>query len=137
RRSYVRRIKSSSPRRPGDGPRLAGADRASQARNAHLRRGPRISGARRRRTLPERVADEERAERLDVLRGLDGLPHGLHEVRKGMQVAADETDDEIVIVDVEPVAREADIVGEVGVAVGAARHGGLADDGALLLRRET
>src|SRR2546428_13795513 len=93
--------------------------------------------SRRRRTLPERVADEERAERLDVLRGLDGLPHGLHEVRKGMQVAADQTDDEIVVVDVEPVAGEADIVGEVGVAVGAAQHAVLADDGALLLRRGT
>src|SRR6266849_497463 len=92
--------------------------------------------SRRRRALPERVADEERAERLDVLRGLDGLPHGLHEVRKGMEVAAHETDDEIVVVDVEPVAGEADVVGEVGVAVGVAEHAVLADDLALLLPRE-
>src|SRR2546428_3948172 len=90
--------------------------------------------SRRRRALPERVADEERAERLDVLRGLDGLPHGLHEVRERMEVAADEANDEIVVVGVEHMTGEADVVSEVGVAVGAAQHAVLADDGALLLR---
>src|SRR3989475_12666992 len=86
--------------------------------------------------LPERVTDEERPERLDVLRGLGRLPHGLHEVRERMELAAHEADDEIVVVDVEPVAGQADVVGEVGVAVGAAQHAVLPDDRALLLRRE-
>ncbi len=40
----------------------------------------------RERALPERVADEERAERLDVLRGLDGLAHGLDQVRERVEV---------------------------------------------------
>src|SRR3989338_4351162 len=35
-----------------------------------------------RRALPERVADEEGAERLEVLRGLHRPTHRLHEVRQ-------------------------------------------------------
>src|SRR5712692_7568925 len=88
------------------------------------------------RALPERVTDEEGAERLDVLRGLDGLAHGLDQVRERMEVLAHDTDDEVVVVDVEPVAGEADVVGEVGVAVGVAEHAVLADYLALLLPRE-
>src|SRR5437764_4594236 len=90
----------------------------------------------RERALPERVAHEEGAERLEVLRGLRGLSHGLDEVRERMELAPDEADDEVVVVDVEPVAGEADVVGEVGVAVGATQDAVLADDRALLLGRQ-
>src|SRR6266850_8077078 len=88
------------------------------------------------RGLPERVAHEERAERGEVLRGLDGLAHGLHEVRERVQLAADQADDEVVVVDVEAVAGQADVVREVGVAVAAPQHAVLADHRPLLLRRQ-
>src|SRR5439155_10287981 len=86
--------------------------------------------------LPEDEADEERPEALDVLRGLRRLAHGLDEVRERMQIAADEPDDEVVVVSVEPVAGETDVVGEVGVAIGAAEGRVLPEDRALLRRRE-
>src|SRR5262249_59916091 len=88
------------------------------------------------RALPERVADEERPERLDVLRRLHGLPHRLDEMREWMEVAADQPDHEIVVVDVQPLAGETNVVGEVGVAISAPEHAVLTDDGSLLLRRE-
>src|SRR6266850_5159860 len=87
----------------------------------------------RERALPERVPDEEGAERLQILRSLDGLSHGLDEMRERMEVAADEADDEVVVVDVEAVAGEANVVGQIGVAVVAAEHAVLADDRPLLL----
>src|SRR5262245_15389490 len=51
------------------------------------------------RALPDRVADEEGSEALEILRGLRGLAHSLHEMRQGMKLAADEADDEVVVVD--------------------------------------
>src|SRR5205823_12515310 len=80
--------------------------------------------------LPEGVADEERSERSEVLGGLRRLAHGLHEMGQRVQLAADEADDEVVVVDVEAVAGEAHVVGEVGVAVGPPEHAVLADDAA-------
>jgi len=80
------------------------------------------------------VADEERTERLQYCE-VSRLPH--RRTRwTAVQLAADEADDEIVVVDVEAVAGQADVVGEVRVAVGAAQDAVLADDRALLLGRE-
>lgn len=55
------------------------------------------------RALRERVADEGRPRPLDVLRGLNRLPHGLDDVRERVELAPEETDDEVVVVGVEPV----------------------------------
>ena len=66
----------------------------------------------------------------------DRLAHGLDEVGQRVEVPAHEADDEVVVADVEPVAGETDVVGEVGLAVGAPEHAVLADDGSLLLGRE-
>jgi hypothetical protein len=79
------------------------------------------------------VAHEEGAKALEVLRGLDGLPHGLDEMGEGLELPAHEADHEVVVVDVEAVTGEADVVGEVRVAVGVAEDAVLPDDGALLL----
>src|SRR5262245_28716099 len=86
---------------------------------------------------PDSVADEERAEPLYVLRGLHRLSHGLDEMRQRMELAADEADHKIVVVRVEPVARETDVVREVRVAIGAADRCMLPQGGSLLLRVET
>jgi hypothetical protein len=76
---------------------------------------------------------EERAQRLDVLRRLDRLAHGLHEMGERVELPADEPDDEVVVVDVEAVAGEADVVGEVGIAIAPPQHAVFPDDRALLL----
>src|SRR5262249_52356075 len=78
----------------------------------------------------------EWTKRLEVLRGLDRLAHRLHEVRQRMQLAADQADDEVVVVDIEAVAGQPHVVGEVGVAVRAAEDGVLAADLSLLLGRQ-
>src|SRR5207237_3078621 len=88
------------------------------------------------RALPDRVADEEGPERLEILRRLRRRPHALHDVRERMKVLADETDHEVVVAHVEAVAREADVVHEIRLAVGAADDAVLADDRPLLLRRQ-
>jgi hypothetical protein len=92
-------------------------------------------GRRWQRALPQHVADEEGAEGVDVLRRLDRLPHRVDQVGQGVELAADETDDEVVVVGVEAVAGQADVVGEVGLGVGPAQHAVLSDDRPLLLGR--
>src|SRR5215813_4878840 len=67
------------------------------------------------RTLPDRVTDEEGAERLQILRGLGSLAHRLHQVRQRMQLAPAQTDDEVVVVDVQAVAGQSHVVGKVGL----------------------
>src|SRR5215217_7949441 len=60
--------------------------------------------------LPERAADEERSQPFQVQRGLLRLPHRLDQRRERIQILADQADDEVVVVLVETVAREADVV---------------------------
>ena len=50
--------------------------------------GTRLENSLTQRALPERVAHEEGAQRLEILRGLDGLAHGLDQVRERVQLAA-------------------------------------------------
>src|SRR6202171_1729629 len=52
----------------------------------------------RRSALPAHVPHEEGTERLEVLRGLGGLAHRLHEVRQRVQLAADQADHAVVVV---------------------------------------
>src|ERR1700742_3250197 len=82
----------------------------------------------------EHVAHEERPHLHDELGGLPRAAHGLDHVGERVQLLADEPDDELVVVRVEPVAREADVVGQVGRAVGLPDLRVLAHDASLLLR---
>src|SRR5689334_21950867 len=59
------------------------------------------------------VTDEERSHLDDELGRLTRLSHRLDDVRQRMQRLADETDDELVVFGVEPMAREPDVVSEV------------------------
>src|SRR5215470_16754277 len=86
-------------------PVLARSIRRICAGEARARNELRPQGA-----LPEDVAHEEGAEGVDVLRGLDRLAHGLYEVGQRVEVLAHQADDEVVVVDVEAMARQADIV---------------------------
>src|SRR5882724_3715205 len=80
------------------------------------------------------VPDEEGTHLHDELRRLPGAAHGLHDVRQGMKLLPDEPDDELVVVGVEAMAREADVVSEVRRAVRFADLRVLAQDPALFLR---
>ena len=60
----------------------------------------------------------------------------LYQVGQRMELAADEADDEIVVVQVEAMAGQTDVVGQIGVAVGAAQDAVLPNNRALLLGRE-
>src|SRR5262249_29316052 len=64
------------------------------------------------------------------------VANGLREGRRRRRRAADQADDEVVVVDIEAVAGQPHVVGEVGVAVRAAEDGVLADDLSLLLGRQ-
>src|SRR4051812_3759820 len=79
----------------------------------------------------EYPADEERPHLRDELARLSRLPHRLNEMRERMQLLADEADHELVVAGVDPVAREANVVRELLLAVGHAEGGVLAKDMAL------
>ena len=81
-------------------------------------------------------ADEERAQAIEVERGLLRLAHGLDDRRQREQLLADEADHEVVVVAVEAMAGEADIVRQIGGAEGHADGAVLGEDGALLFGRE-
>ena len=53
-----------------------------------------------------------------------------------MEITADESDDEVVVVAIEAVTREPDVVRQVGVTVRASQHAVLADDFTLLFDAE-
>src|SRR5262250_3410902 len=57
-------------------------------------------------------------------------------MRQRMQLAPHEPDDEIVVVDVEAVAGQAYVVGEIGLTVSASEDAVLPDDRPLLLWRQ-
>src|SRR3954463_13360828 len=61
--------------------------------------------------LPDDAADEKGTETVEVKRGLLRLAHRLDNGRERKQILADESDDEVVVVAIEAVAREADVVG--------------------------
>ena len=63
----------------------------------------------------EDVPDEEGPHLGDELARLAGLAHRLDEVGERVQGRADEADDELVVRGVEAVAREADVVAQLGV----------------------
>src|SRR5207249_9704868 len=88
------------------------------------------------RALPDRTADEERSEPLEVQRGLLRLAHRLHDRREWIQLLPDQSDDEVVVLFVEAVARQADVV---RVVAGPERHADgavLGENHPLLFRRE-
>ena len=60
--------------------------------------------------LPAGAADEEGAEFLDLLGGLDRPAHTLDEVGQRVQIGPDQPDDEIVVVDVQVVARQSNVL---------------------------
>src|SRR5262245_13786576 len=86
------------------------------------------------RALPRGLADEERAEAVEVLRGLLGLAHLLHDRRERMQPRAEQAHDEVVVVLVEAVAREPDVHRVPRVAV--RERAVLREDLALMLGRQ-
>ena len=54
-------------------------------------------------------------------------------MRQRLELLADQADQEVIVVGVEAVTGEPDVMGEVGVTVGATDRAVLAQDGALLL----
>src|SRR6185503_7125539 len=71
------------------------------------------------RALPDDSSHEERPEPFHVQRRLLRLPHRLHDGRERKQIFSNKAHDEVVVVLVQAVAREADIVCQVR---GAVRH---------------
>src|SRR5881394_1574807 len=115
---------------------------------ARRRRGPlgrrttrstaRRNRARRRakscRALPDRLADEEWPQAVEVLRGLLGLAHLLHDRGERMQPRAEQADDEVVVVLVETVACEPHVGRVARVAV--RERAVLGEDLTLVLGRQ-
>src|SRR5512138_1595512 len=82
------------------------------------------------------VPYEERAHFFHVFSCLARTAHGLHYVRKGVQIRPEQPDDEVIVVRIEPVACQANVMGKVLVAVGAPNAAMLSHDRALLSRFE-
>src|SRR6185503_4333926 len=83
--------------------------------------------------LPRGTPYEERSQAVEVLRGLLGLAHLLHDGRQRVQVRAQEADDEVVVVLVEAVAGEAHVVGVAACAVTLRERAVLGEDAALVI----
>ena len=84
--------------------------------------------------MPDDAADEERAEPVEVERGLLRLAHRLDDGGEREQLLADQPDDEVVVVAVEPVAGEPDVVRVIGGAERHADRAVLGENRALLFR---
>src|SRR5262245_62700974 len=97
---------------------------------------PRPSAPSRRRALPHNSPHEERAEPLEVKRRLLRLPHPLDDDRERMQLGAEQSDDEVVVVAIEAVAGEADVVAEAGAPEGGPDAAVLHEDRVLLAPRQ-
>src|SRR5579859_2625815 len=69
--------------------------------------------------LPNSPTHEKRPESVQVHRRLLRLSHGLDDGRERIQIFPKETDHEVVVVLVQPVAGQSDVV---GVVAGAKRH---------------
>src|SRR5262249_27496958 len=127
---------------PGGGARPASArpgareTREGRARWARCLPERPLARRSRRLRLPRHSADEERTEVLEVERGLPGLPHALDDDRERVELGPEEPDDEIVVVPVEPVAREADVVAEPGATERHPDAAVLHQDRVLLLPRQ-
>jgi hypothetical protein len=63
--------------------------------------------------LPAGATDEERTELLEVLGGLDCRAHALDEVGQRVQIRTHESDDEIVVVDVQAVAHQSNVLSQI------------------------
>src|SRR5262245_8191 len=79
------------------------------------------------------MADEEGPHRLNVFSSLASLSHGLNDVRQGVELSTHQTNHELVVMRIEPVAGEADIVGEVSLSVGLSNHAVFSENRSLLL----
>ena len=88
------------------------------------------------RRLPDGAADEERAETVEVERGLLRLAHRLDDGGQREEILADQADDEVVVVAVEAVAGQPDVVRVVGGAERHADRAVLGQDRPLLLLRQ-
>src|SRR4051812_27838439 len=87
------------------------------------------------RRLPDRAADEERTQAVEVERGLLRLAHRLDHRGQGKQLLADQADDEVVVVAIEAMARQAYVVRQVSCPERHADRAVLCQDRALLLVR--
>src|SRR5690606_8750082 len=95
-----------------------------------------VSAARSRGTLPRRLADEERPEALEILRGLLRPAHLLHDGRERVQHRPDESDDEVVVVAIETMAGEPYVGREPGHAETLRERAVLGEDTALVIGGE-
>ena len=86
--------------------------------------------------LPQRPADKERPQPLQVQRRLLGLAHALHDRRQRVQLRPQQPDHEVVVVLVQPVARQPDVRAVARPAIGVADAAVLHQDRALLRRRQ-
>ena len=86
-----------------------------------------------RASLPESVPNKERTERLNKLGGLLRLPHRLHDVRQGMQLATDQSNEKIVVVEIQAMTGETNVMGQVGVSVRPADRAMFTEYGSLLM----
>lgn len=78
--------------------------------------------------MPDGFAHKEGAQGFDKPGGLAGSAHVLDDPGEGVEVGADQADDEVVVVFVQAVAGQADVVGVVFAAVGAANAGVFHED---------
>src|SRR4051812_39649933 len=122
-------IAASSRRAAGTRPRLR-----RELTPGKLSGGLRLPGLQ--AGLPGNPADEERAQPVEVQRRLLGLPHALDDHRERLQLRADETDHEVVVVLVQSVTGKADVVAEPCAAEGLADSRVLHQDDILFVARK-
>src|SRR5262245_63534660 len=91
------------------------------------------TSARSLRALPDGSSDKKWPEALEIQRRLLRPAHRLHDRRQRIEILPEQADDEVVVVLVEAVAREADVVGIVADAERHADCAMLGEDDALLL----
>src|SRR5262249_18063115 len=89
------------------------------------------------RGLPDCTADEERAETIEIERGLLSLAHCLDDRRQRKELFADESDDEVVVVAIEPVTGQTDVVNEIRRAKRDPERAMFGEDLPLLVFRKT
>ena len=83
--------------------------------------------------LPDGLADKERPDLAEVLRRLPRLAHPLDDGRERIQRLAQEPDDEVVVVRIKAVTRQADVVRVVGATIGTSDASVFHQDGALFV----
>ena len=83
-------------------------------------------------TLPTDLADEEGAQRFNVLGCLLSFSHILDEARQRMELRADQAQDKLIVILVEPEACQSDIKRVAALRVSSPNHRVLPENFSLL-----